>query len=138
MGPCFGPPICCRKCFVQAVSRVPDSFSTTLLLPNGPGNPARFLFPRIHYLEISVETYFDYLRHFSHEIGTRIVEMYPALQGPNDPLASEIVTLLRTPLPAQALTISSAAKHLESARSVRVVGECGTGKTLMSAGIAHT
>jgi hypothetical protein len=85
-----------------------------------------------------VETYFDYLRHFSHEIGSRIVEMYPPLQGPNDPLAPEIATLLRTPLPAQALTISGAAKHLEHARSVRVVGECGTGKTLMSAGIAHT
>jgi hypothetical protein len=85
-----------------------------------------------------VETYFDYLRHFSHEIGSRIVEMYPPLQGPNDPLATEIATLLRTPLPAQALTISGSAKHLETARSVRVVGECGTGKTLMSAGIAHS
>jgi hypothetical protein len=85
-----------------------------------------------------VETYFDYLRHFSHEIGSRIVEMYPPLQGPNDPFAAEIATLLRTPLPAQALTISGAAKRLETARSVRVVGECGTGKTLMSVGIAHT
>jgi hypothetical protein len=36
------------------------------------------------------------------------------------------------------LTITGLAKHLKTARSVRIVGECGTGKTLMSIGVAHT
>jgi hypothetical protein len=85
-----------------------------------------------------VDNYYQYLRTFSRELGSRIVEMYPPLQGPNDPIAASISTLLRKPLPAQALTISGLAKGLETSRSVRIVGECGTGKTLMSMGVAHT
>jgi hypothetical protein len=85
-----------------------------------------------------VDTYFDYLRTYSQEMGSRIVEMYPPVQGPSDPIAKQVATLLRKPLPAQALTITGLAKHLKTARSVRVVGECGTGKTLMSIGVAHT
>jgi hypothetical protein len=89
-------------------------------------------------LEASVDTYFEYLRTYSHELGSRIVEMYPPVQGPNDPIAKQVATLLRKPLPAQALTITGLAKHLKTTRSVRMVGECGTGKTLMSIGVAHT
>jgi hypothetical protein len=85
-----------------------------------------------------VDSYFSYLRSYSHELGSRILEMYPPVQGPDDPLAPEIVTLLRRPLPAQALTISGLAKTLLTKRSVRIVGECGTGKTLMSMGVVHT
>jgi hypothetical protein len=84
-----------------------------------------------------VETYYDYLRQHSQELGARILELYPPVQGPDDPLAPEIASLLRKPLPAQAITISGLAKALESSRSVRIVGECGTGKTLMSMGVAH-
>jgi hypothetical protein len=35
------------------------------------------------------------------------------------------------------MTITGAAKYLQMEDSVRLVGECGTGKTLMSIGIAH-
>ncbi len=84
-----------------------------------------------------MDSYFSYLRTYSHELGSRILEMYPPVQGPDDPLAPEIATLLRRPLPAQALTISGLAKTLLTKRSVRIVGECGTGKTLMSMGVAH-
>jgi hypothetical protein len=84
-----------------------------------------------------VDNYYQYLRTFSRELGSRIVEMYPPLQGPNDPIAAPVSTLLRKPLPAQALTISGLAKALQTSRSVRIVGECGTGKTLMSMGVAH-
>jgi hypothetical protein len=84
-----------------------------------------------------VDTYYEYLRTFSQELGARIVEMYPPLQGPNDPLPAALKTLLRQPLPAQALTISGVAKHLKTARSAIIVGECGTGKTLMSVAVAH-
>jgi hypothetical protein len=84
-----------------------------------------------------LETYYDYLRSFASELGSRIVEMYPPLQGPKDPIAPALKTLLRMPLPAQAMTITGAVKYLRTANSVRIVGECGTGKTLMSIGIAH-
>jgi hypothetical protein len=98
--------------------------------------PAFSLLPFL--LETSVDTYFEYLRTYSQELGSRIVEMYLPVQGPNDPIAKQVATLLRKPLPAQALTITGLAKHLKTTRSVRIVGECGTGKTLMSIGVAHT
>ena len=84
-----------------------------------------------------METYHDYLRTYSAELGARIVEMYPPLQGPKDPIAPALKTLLRKPLPAQAMTITGIAKYLKTEDSVRLVGECGTGKTLMSIGVAH-
>lgn len=84
-----------------------------------------------------METYHDYLRAYGAELGTRIVEMYPPLQGPKDPVAPALKALLRKPLPVQAMTITGAAKYLQTEDSVRLVGECGTGKTLMSIGIAH-
>ena len=46
-----------------------------------------------------METYHDYLRTYSAELGARIVEMYPPLQGPKDPIAPALKTLLRKPLP---------------------------------------
>lgn len=84
-----------------------------------------------------METCYDYLRTYASELGSRIVEMYPPLQGPRDPIAPELKTLLRKPLPVQGITITGCAKYLRTAKSVNIVGECGTGKTLMSAGIAH-
>jgi hypothetical protein len=62
----------------------------------------------------------------------------PAPSRPDDPIAAPVSILLRKPLPAQALTISGLANALQTSRSVRIVGECGTGKTLMSMGVAHT
>ncbi len=99
--------------------------------------PASFYFAH-RYQEAPVDNYYSYLRTYAQELGSRIVEMYPPVQGPQDVIAEPIRTLLRKPLPAQALTISGLAKHLKTARSVRIVGECGTGKTLMSMGVAHT
>ena len=72
-------------------------------------------------LETTVDTYFEYLRTYSQELGSRIVEMYAPVQGPNDPIAKQVAILLRKPPPAQALTITGLAKHLKSARSVRIV-----------------
>lgn len=85
-----------------------------------------------------METCYDYLRTYASELGARIVEMYPPLQGPKDPLAPELKTLLRKPLPVQGMTITGCAKYLKTAKAVNIVGECGTGKTLMSAGIVHS
>src|SRR6202045_1643144 len=101
-----------------------------------PAEPA-FCFASISTEVVPLETYHDYLRAYSSELGSRIVEMHPPLQGPKDPIAPALKTLLRRPLPAQAMTITGAAKYLQTEDTVRLVGECGTGKTLMSIGIAH-
>jgi len=84
-----------------------------------------------------VETYFDYLRAMAPALGQRIVQTYPALQSPKDAPAPALQTLLRTPLPAQALAITGLAKYLRKARAARIVAECGAGKTFMSLGTMH-
>ena len=63
-----------------------------------------------------METYFDYLRAMAHALGERIVQTYPALQSPKDLPATELRTLLRKALPAQALAITGLAKYLKTAR----------------------
>jgi hypothetical protein len=73
----------------------------------------------------------------SHALGERIVQTYPALQSPKDLPAAELRTLLRKPLPAQALAITGLAKYLKTARSARIVAECGAGKTFMSLDTMH-
>ncbi len=84
-----------------------------------------------------METYFDYLRAMAPELGSRIVETYPALQSPKDEPAPRLNSLLRSPLPAQALAITGLAKYLKTARAARIVAECGAGKTFMSLGTIH-
>ena len=84
-----------------------------------------------------METYYDYLRAHAPELGARIVETYPALQTPKCMPAPELTTLLRRPLPAQALAITGLTKYLRKARSARIVAECGAGNTFMALGTAH-
>ena len=75
---------------------------------------------------------FDYMRVYASELGDRIVESYPPVQAPGDPLSPEFAKLKRKPLTAQALAIQGTAKFLETCRAAKIVAECGTGKTLMS------
>ena len=84
-----------------------------------------------------METTFDYLRAHATELGARILETYPPLQGAQDLVAPELATLLRKPLRAQALAITGTAKYLRHAKSVRIVAECGAGKTFMALGTIH-
>jgi Intein splicing domain len=49
-----------------------------------------------------------------------------------------IAALLRKPFEAQAHLIAAGAKALRRDRSLLVIGECGTGKTIMGMGIAHS
>ena len=80
---------------------------------------------------------YSYLRHHSSELGSRILEMYPPLQSTTEEVPRELSTLLRKPLPAQAIAIGGLAKHLRVARAARIVAECGAGKTYMALGLAH-
>jgi hypothetical protein len=80
---------------------------------------------------------YGYLRAQAGELGERILTMYPPLQTTTDEIPAELWTLLRTPLPAQAIAIGGLVKHLKSARAARIVAECGAGKTFMALGLAH-
>ena len=84
-----------------------------------------------------METTFQYLRTHATELGSRILETYPPLQGTKDPVAPRIATLLRKALPAQALAITGTAKYLRKAKAARIVAECGAGKTYMALGVIH-
>ncbi len=44
-----------------------------------------------------MENYYEYLRTFSTELGSRIVEMYPPLQGPKDPISPALKVLVTVP-----------------------------------------
>jgi len=65
-----------------------------------------------------METTFDYLRAHAAELGSRILETYPPLQGTKDLVAPRIATLLRKALPAQALAITGTAKYLRTAKLI--------------------
>jgi len=80
---------------------------------------------------------YSYLRHYSPELGERILEMHPPLQSTTEVAPPELSTLLRNPLPAQAIAIGGLAKHLRTSRAARIVAECGAGKTYMALGLAH-
>ena len=84
-----------------------------------------------------METTFDYLRQFGPALAERILASFPPLQSTRDPIDPSLQTLLRKPLPAQALAITGTAKYLGTARSARIVAECGAGKTFMALGTIH-
>jgi hypothetical protein len=121
-----------------AVSDINSEIAQTLFESPYEASPTLAIsFAHSPFQESSVETYFDYLRAMSHQLGERIVQTYPALQTPKDAPAAALKTLLRKPLPAQALAITGLAKYLKAARSARIVAECGAGKTYMSLGTMH-
>ena len=80
---------------------------------------------------------YGYLRANAGELGERILAMHPPLQSTADEIPAELSTLLRKPLPAQAIAIGGLAKHLRKAHAARIVAECGAGKTYMALGLAH-
>lgn len=80
----------------------------------------------------TLETTFDYMRAFANEMGSRIVESYPAIHKPEDAVSPLLRNLKRKPLAAQTLAIMGVAKYLKDHDAAKIVAECGTGKTLMS------
>ena len=79
----------------------------------------------------------DYLRACAPELGERIIQMYPALHKPGDPVSPRMKTLLRKPYPVQELAAMGVIRRWEQARSAAVIGECGTGKTLVALAAIH-
>lgn len=76
----------------------------------------------------------EYLRQFASQLEEKILQQFPPLHQPGEPLPSELARLRRTPYPAQALAIAGIAKRWDIERSAGAIAECGTGKTLISLG----
>jgi superfamily II DNA or RNA helicase len=74
---------------------------------------------------------------FAGELGERILQSFPALHKPGDPLSPRLAALLRRPFPAQAMAAMGVARKWETDRSAAVIAECGTGKTLISLAAVH-
>jgi hypothetical protein len=79
----------------------------------------------------------QYLRTFAPELGDRILQRFPPLQSVEDPGSPLLEQLLRKPFPAQQLAIMGTVKQWNEDRAGAVIAECGTGKTLISLGVAH-
>ena len=79
----------------------------------------------------AMSTIYDYMRSFSNELSERILSVYEPLHGPADPEFPVLSRLKRALLPAQKLVVMAVAKRLQQADSAKIVGECGTGKSLM-------
>src|SRR6266446_2590242 len=79
----------------------------------------------------------EYLRAWAPELGERILQSYPPLQGFDDVASPLTGQLLRKPFPAQTLAMMGVVKRWTEARGAAVIAECGTGKTLISLGVAH-
>ena len=63
----------------------------------------------------------EYLSCFSQELGDRILQIYPALQAPQDPVSERFKTLLRSPFAAQRLAVMGIVKRWHRARAAAVV-----------------
>src|SRR6266403_153469 len=79
----------------------------------------------------------EYLRAWAPELGERILQTYPPLQGFDDAASPLTGELLRNPFPAQTLAMMGVVKRWNEARAAAVIAECGTGKTLISLGAVH-
>ena len=79
----------------------------------------------------------DYLRSFAAELGERIVDTHHALHTPADPVSPRMKTLLRRPYRVQELAAMGVVRRWERARAAAVIGECGTGKTLIALAAIH-
>src|SRR6266705_22405 len=81
-----------------------------------------------------IDSIATYLRAWAPELGERILQTYPPLQGFDDAASPLTGQLLRKAFPAQTLAIMGVVKRWNEARGAAVIAECGTGKTLISLG----
>ena len=63
----------------------------------------------------------NYLRQFAYQLEERILEQFPPLHHPDEPLPAELARLRRTPYPAQALAIAGISKRWEVERSAGAI-----------------
>src|SRR5712692_3470564 len=63
----------------------------------------------------------NYLRQFAYQLEERILQQFPPLHQPGEPLPAELARLRRTPYPAQALAIAGIAKRWEAENSAAAI-----------------
>jgi superfamily II DNA or RNA helicase len=80
----------------------------------------------------------DYFHTYGHLLENRVLEQFPPLQAPGDPLWPGVHQLKRKPFPAQTIALMSVIRRWEQARCAAVIAECGTGKTLVALGSIWT
>jgi hypothetical protein len=80
----------------------------------------------------------EYLRLYGNALGERVLNQFPPLHNPGDPVSPWLHQLKRRPFPAQTLAILGTVKRLQEARCAAAIAECGTGKTLISLGSVFT
>ena len=78
------------------------------------------------------KTISEYLKGFADELGERVVEQFPPLHKPGDPLSPVLRKLKRQPFPGQQLAVMGILRKWEESRAVAAIAECGTGKTLIA------
>ena len=63
----------------------------------------------------------NYLRQFAYQLEERVLQQFPPLHHPDEPLPAELAQLRRTPYPAQALAIAGISKRWEVERSAGAI-----------------
>src|SRR5438552_7753971 len=86
----------------------------------------------------SIDSIEAYLARFGPELAARVSAEHPPLVDPrSDPVHPRIAELLRRPYAAQAHVITALARGFARGRGLVLVGEQGSGKTLIAAGLLH-
>lgn len=85
-----------------------------------------------------IESLDDYLLTFGPVLGQRLIHAHQPLYNPQQESPHpRLHSLLRRPYVAQADTITALTRAFDNHRGLFLVGELGTGKTLMAAGVMH-
>ena len=84
-----------------------------------------------------IKTVSDYLKCYGGKLAERIKEEAKPLFNPGDKWDEKIKTLLRKPFPTQGDVIMSLCHVLKKKRSAMVVGEMGSGKTIIGLAVPY-
>jgi hypothetical protein len=74
----------------------------------------------------------DYFSKYAKDLEAAVSESFTPLQSVDDPIDPIVDSLKRTPFPAQKMAIMGVVKRWNKASSAAVIGEMGTGKSLIS------
>ena len=80
----------------------------------------------------------NYLRQFAYQLEERILQQFPPLHHPDEPLPAELARLRRTPYPAQALAIAGISKRWEVERSAGAIAPSDRAEAQANANAGRT
>jgi hypothetical protein len=85
----------------------------------------------------SIEGLDDYLKVFAPALASKVTKAHPPLHMPGSPRSPRIADLVRKPFEAQADVIQGVCEALSQKRTAFLIGEMGTGKTLIGAAVPY-